>query len=232
MYFFFHFFTGLVLGYLVGGILHDRRWIIPCAVGAIIPDLIDKVIGHVLFPVTIGYGRIYAHTLLASLLILALGIILWMRQSDPGVFAFGLGLFSHGILDLMWKYPENWSYPFLGPFRGHLPPDYIFTLILRELQNPFELIIAIILMIVLMSYFNRQTISRLVSGNRQILASIGAGTAILLCILSGVIIGWGLTGHRLKEVGWTFPEELIIGGIVIGLAAWCIWQWQMRLKKP
>jgi hypothetical protein len=44
------------------------------AVGALLPDLIDKPIGRVIFASTIANGRIIGHTLLFSLLIFLIGL--------------------------------------------------------------------------------------------------------------------------------------------------------------
>ena len=74
MYFFFHLITGIILGLLISDFLKDQRWFIPCAIGAVLPDLIGKPIGYLLFPTTIGFGRIYSHTLLITILIMIYGI--------------------------------------------------------------------------------------------------------------------------------------------------------------
>lgn len=231
MFFFFHLLTGLVLGYLLGDLLHDRRWFLPCTVGAVLPDIIDKFIGHILFPTTIGYGRIYAHTLLAALLVLAIGLIFWKLQSDPGVFALGIGMFSHGILDMMWRQTVNWYWPLLGPFQGKLPADYFFTLLARELSNPFEWVIALALGIGLVALWYREKISVFFSKNRPVIAKVVAAGAVLLCILSGIIIGRGFTGQKFIEIGWSYPDELIIGGIVLALAAYVLWRWKTVLSE-
>jgi len=53
--------------------------------------------------------------------------------------------------------------------------------------------------------------------------------AVILLILSGIIIGFGMVRRSLPYIGWSRPEEYFIGGIVIALAAYLLWRWQSRL---
>ena len=111
MYFFFHLITGIILGLLISDFFKDHRWLIPCAIGAVLPDLIDKPIGYLLFPTTIGYGRIYSHTLIAAILVLAAGLVLWKIKKDPGLTAVGVGILSHQVLDVMCCNPKTGFFP-------------------------------------------------------------------------------------------------------------------------
>jgi membrane-bound metal-dependent hydrolase YbcI (DUF457 family) len=231
MYFFFHLLTGIILGFLLSDFLEDQRWLIPCAAGAILPDLIDKPIGYLLFPTTIGYGRIYTHTLLVAIMILVLGMAIWKLKKDPGVIAVGIGILSHQILDMMWLQPVNWYYPLLGPFRGTMSKDYFFTLIFRELYNPFEIFLGIFLGIGVLAFIYRNNITTSISRNCRLISMIAAAGALLLCIISGMIIGCGITHHPIPELGWSRPEDLIIGGIVIALSALLVWRWRDVLSR-
>lgn len=231
MYFFFHLLTGLILGFLLSDLLRDTRWLIPCAVGAVLPDLIDKTIGHLLFPASIGYGRIYSHTLMVTLLIFGVGIWIWRTRRDPGVFALGTGILSHQVLDLMWRQPADWYYPFMGPFHGKLSEDYFWVLIVQELRNPFELILGFIVCIGLMALIFHTKMPGILTRNRHLIAVIAAGSALMFCIVSGIVIGAGITGRTLKDPGWSRPEELILAGAVMALAAWLVWRWQARLAR-
>ena len=231
MYFFFHLLTGIILGFLISDLLDDRRWLIPCTVGAILPDLIDKPIGYLLFPTTIGYGRIYSHTLLAAILVLACGLAIWQLKKDPGVLGVGVGILSHQILDQMWLQPPNWYYPLLGTFKGIGNSDYFFFMLAQELNNPFELILALILGAGGLLIFYRHTIVTVINRNRPVFSQAAKACALLLCILSGIIIGWGIAQHSLPAIGWSKPGELIIGGMVIALSAGLVWRWQVKVSK-
>ncbi|WP_321507945.1 metal-dependent hydrolase [uncultured Methanoregula sp.] len=231
MFFFFHLLTGIILGFLLGDILRDRRWILPCVVGSVLPDLIDKPLGHLIFPLTIGDGRIYTHTLFIAVVILITGILFWKRMQDPEVFALGVGLLSHQVLDMMWLEPSNWYHPFLGPFKGGLPEDYIWILLMQEIQNPFELTIAILIGVLLLAMVFYRRILVVMNRNRRVFSRILILSALLLCALSGICIGWGFINHTIPEIGWSRPEELIIGGTVIALAAGLLWRWRIRRGK-
>ena len=231
MYFFFHLLTGIILGFLISDFLNDRRWLIPCIAGAILPDLIDKPVGYIFFPATIGYGRIYTHTLLAAMLVLAIGLAIRKVKNDPGVMGVGVGILSHQILDLMWQQPPNWYYPLLGPFKGVMTRDYLFILLMRELKNPFELILAFILGAGVLAFIFRHKIHAIISRNPPVISMTAALYALLLCILSGIIIGRGMARQSLPEIGWNRPEELIIGGIVIALSACMVWRWRNSISR-
>lgn len=95
IYFFFHLFIGILLGFLISDFFNNRRWLIPCAAGAILPDLIDKPVGYIIFPNTIGPGRICSHALLVALLVLAIGLVIWKVKKNPVVVAVGVGILLH-----------------------------------------------------------------------------------------------------------------------------------------
>lgn len=231
MYIFFHLFAGLVIGFLIADLLHDRRWLLPCALGSVLPDFIDKPIGHILFADSIGYGRIYGHTLLFFLCVLIAGLILWKYRKTPVLVALATGILLHEILDLMWREPANWCYPFLGPFQGHLPADYMATLISEELSNPFEIAVALVLVAgVILSLAFRQNI-RDHAGYREILRGVLLLSSFSLLALGGIILGKAMVGQTLPIPGWSMHEEYIIGGILLVLAAYDAWQIHRNLEK-
>jgi membrane-bound metal-dependent hydrolase YbcI (DUF457 family) len=231
MYFFFHLLTGIVLGYLISDFLNDRRWLIPCAAGAVLPDLIDKPIGQFLVPITNGYGRIYTHTLLAAILVLAIGLAIWKFKKDPGVAGVGVGILSHQILDLMWREPANWYYPVLGHFTGAMTGGDFFLMLMQELNNPFEQILAFLFSAGFLAWVFRYRISSLIARNRPGFSRAAAACALLLCILSGIIVGQGIAKHTIPGIGWGMPDELVIGGIVIALSAGMVWQWRNLIAR-
>jgi hypothetical protein len=138
MFFFFHLLIGFLIGLLIGDLLNDRRWVIPCAVGAVLPDLLDKPLGYLVFSSTINYGRIWFHSLLLLDIVLALGIVIWMYRRILWGLAAGLGMLSHQLLDFMWLQPVTWFYPALGPFTERSASGHLWTLLIRELSNPWE----------------------------------------------------------------------------------------------
>lgn len=231
MYFFFHLFTGFILGLLLGEIFHDRRWAVPCAIGAVLPDLIDKPIGHILFADAIGYGRIYTHTLLFCFALMVIGLVIAKYKKTPVVPALAVGILSHQILDLMWLEPINWLYPVMGPFRGHLPSDYWYSLLSGEMSNPVEVILAIVLGIGIILSFNSLRVKQGIAHHPKIIPWVLFAGALLLLAVSGSIFGYGLVRQSLPYLGWTRPEEYLIGGMVIALASYLVWRMQAELKS-
>jgi membrane-bound metal-dependent hydrolase YbcI (DUF457 family) len=141
MFFFFHLLIGFILGLFLGELLQDRRWVLPAAIGAVIPDLIDKPLGYVVFSAVINNGRIFFHSLLLLAVVFCVGILVCMRMHAPWGLSAAFGMLSHHMLDVMWLQPTTWFYPFLGSFLRAPNSRNIFTLLMNELTNPFEWIL-------------------------------------------------------------------------------------------
>ena len=229
MYIFFHLFTGIVLGYLAAEIFRDARWVLPCIVGSILPDLIDKPIGILFFPNAIGNGRIFSHTLIALILLMAIGLAVWHVKKNPLVISLALGVFSHQMLELMWREPMDWLYPAFGPFLGNLDAEFFRVSAFGELHDPFEVVLALIYFGGLIAFFYREYIASIA---REHIARIRVFLNILvlvLCALAGISIGGGIMRLRVPYTGWTRPEEFLLGGFVLVLAAYAVWQLRRSL---
>ena len=231
MFFFFHLFTGIVLGYLISDILRDRRWMVPCAVGAVLPDLIDKPVGFIILGGVIDNGRIWCHSLLFAAIVLVAGLLLWKVRRTPVLIAVAIGVLSHQILDLMWRQPATWYYPVLGPFGERLPPGHLFVILADEISTPSEWVLVALIAAALLLAVRPGKISAMIQNDPHMVQGILETGAVILLILSGIIIGCGMAGWSLKYTGWNKPEEYIAGGIVIALAAYLLWQWQSRLNE-
>lgn len=84
------------------------------AIGAILPDLIDKPIGNIIFASSIANGRIIGHTLLFSCLLLVTGLYLYEKRRDIKVMALATGSFFHLFEDQMWASPRTYYWPLHG----------------------------------------------------------------------------------------------------------------------
>ena len=82
-------------------------------IGALLPDLIDKPIGHIIFASSIGYGRLFGHTLLFVLILLTMGLFLRDMRRDAAI-CLSFATFLHLIEDRMWGIPEVMFYPLYG----------------------------------------------------------------------------------------------------------------------
>jgi Predicted membrane-bound metal-dependent hydrolase (DUF457). len=79
--------------------------------GSMLPDIIDKPLGMVLFG-TPAMGRTIAHTFLFLLL---LATIAFYRK-DPRLASLAGGVLAHLLLDSMWSSPSILLWPLFGAF--------------------------------------------------------------------------------------------------------------------
>lgn len=138
MFFFFHLLVGVVTGLLLSEILRSRRWLLPLAVGSVLPDLIDKPLGHILFAETIGNGRIIGHSLVFLATILMIAVLLWKYRGSLLFFGLGIGVLIHQVLDSMWEIQATWYYPLFGPFPTKDLPNFFINSFWRSLASPQE----------------------------------------------------------------------------------------------
>jgi len=137
MLIFAHIFAGALLGLGFWHLTNERRAVILCIIGSIIPDLIDKPLGLV-FPAALGSGRTVFHTLVIVLILLLCVFILFQARSWLLGGGLVCALLLHQLMDEMWTLPANWFWPLLGPFTGSLIPDYIGVYFWAEITSPLE----------------------------------------------------------------------------------------------
>jgi hypothetical protein len=226
MYFFFHLITGIIIGLLLGDILRDPRWILPCAVGAVLPDLVDKPLGFILFQATINNGRIWFHGVFVFVLVLVIGLVAWRQWKSSLALGIAAGTLSHQILDLMWRQPDVWLYPFLGPFRERFPQGYLMALLLNELANPWEWILVIGIGVGLIGCYQRRQINRLLYKHQLLAFHILTCATILLGIFAAGVFLSPLLRIRISVFGWNRPEEYFIGSVVIAAGGYLVWRWR------
>jgi len=135
MLLFCHLLTGFVIGLVLFGLFKDRRVLVFCTIGSILPDLIDKPLGHIILAGSLNDGRIFAHSLLGLMTICILGIILWKQKGSPVLLYLVPGIISHLLLDAMWDIPVNWFYPALGPFVQGYSQDYFCNMFFVEISS-------------------------------------------------------------------------------------------------
>jgi membrane-bound metal-dependent hydrolase YbcI (DUF457 family) len=107
-------------------------------IGALLPDLIDKPLGRVIFASTIANGRIIGHTLLFALLIFLMGLYLYEKRGDIKIISLATSSFFHLLEDQMWKTPITLFWPLFGL---RFPKDYTdnsgIWYLIRGLENSF-----------------------------------------------------------------------------------------------
>ena len=81
--------------------------------GSMLPDLIDKPLGHFILRDTLNNGRIYGHTLAFALALLVFSLVA-LRIGKAGPVVVWLGLMAHLALDGMWQSPDTLLWPLYG----------------------------------------------------------------------------------------------------------------------
>ncbi len=89
----------------------DYRFI---ALGALLPDLIDKPIGRILFAESVASGYLVAHSLVFVIVISLIGYALYRQRGDSRVIQVAGASFLHLVEDQMWKSPVTLLWPALG----------------------------------------------------------------------------------------------------------------------
>ena len=108
-------------------------------IGSLLPDLIDKPLGMVIFSSTIANGRMVAHTLLFSFTLFITGLYLYDKRGDIKVLTLAAGSIVHLMEDQMWASPRTLFWPLLGwRFRKnphHTGLKYLLTLFKRSFRE-------------------------------------------------------------------------------------------------
>ena len=146
MYLLAHAMAGILIGLVLVPLTGDRRVVALAALGAVLPDLIDKPLGHIILAGTVNYGRLYFHGLTVLSLFVIAGLLLYRYRHRIGLLVVAAGMASHQVLDGMWYNPVAWFWPFLGPIPGHhYPENYFWEAILRQLSQPNEWILLFVI---------------------------------------------------------------------------------------
>lgn len=138
MMIFCHLFTAILLGWTVARVMNERAVFLPIVIGGILPDVLDKPIGHLLLSGVVDYGRIFTHGILAFLLPMMIAGVIGRRDYRLALLGMGVGILLHQALDLMWLEPISWLFPFLGPYELHHMPDFFEVALWNEVRSPSE----------------------------------------------------------------------------------------------
>lgn len=82
--------------------------------GSLLPDIIDKPLGHIFLRNTIDNGRIYCHTLLFTIIISLAAFYLWKYKHKTWLLPVAFGVLMHLVLDEMWLTHHTLLWPLYG----------------------------------------------------------------------------------------------------------------------
>ena len=85
------------------------------ALGAVLPNLIDKPLGTVLWPDYFGADRLFGHSLLFPTAIMVVALLVTRRgRRRRGIMAVAIGAMLHLLLDGMWTSTSTFLWPLFG----------------------------------------------------------------------------------------------------------------------
>jgi inner membrane protein len=93
----------------------DYRFIL---LGSLLPDIVDKPLGRIIFGEVIANGRIYLHTMIFLVMTILLGVFVYRWKNSLWGFFIAFGVLMHFIMDTMWTDPETLFWPFISPAFG------------------------------------------------------------------------------------------------------------------
>jgi membrane-bound metal-dependent hydrolase YbcI (DUF457 family) len=153
-----HLVIGLIIGFILYEFFHARSMIVFCALGSVIPDIIDKPLGHIIFSSSLDNGKIFFHSFVIVLLFFITGLIVWKYYRSFSFLVVGFGMLLHQLVDTMWTQPVDWLYPLLGPFKTDSSPDYFQEAVRAELSSVTEWIFFAAIMVVALVLYRNHTL--------------------------------------------------------------------------
>jgi len=220
MLIFCHLCIGAILGLHLSRATGDSRMMTLATLGSILPDLVDKPMGYLVYGDILGHGRFYLHTLLVLLLLAFLGALM-VHLNRSNLVAVVAGLFGlHQVMDLMWLTPITWFYPFLGALTTEVPVDLGGWLFALEVGSISEWVFLGVLALVILS----------IRRGTRVLAW---GSLALLVL--GLAAAAGYTGVPVHLI----PDEMSETGLMLALVSfagslglWLSFQWGEERAPP
>jgi hypothetical protein len=109
----------------------DYRFVL---VGAVLPDVVDGILGLFLFEGPAG--RWVAHSLLAVIVVTVVILVAFEKETRLAVFGLGVGWLLHLVGDGMWAAPETFLWPAFGTGFSTSPAEpYSWDLIAHPLDH-------------------------------------------------------------------------------------------------
>lgn len=182
-----HLLIGITVGIFLLYLTKDCRALIYSAIGSLLPDIIDKPVGHIILA-SLGNGRIFFHSLTVCALMVLLGFIILMKWRHPGLLFIAAGMLSHQLADAMWAAPQSWYWPFMGWFRPKYMPFYFEDMFSLEFSSPSELLIIVLGIILVICMVQAWR-----NGNNALFRRV-AGVAGLILVAAGILVFSTLAG--------------------------------------
>jgi hypothetical protein len=128
--------TVLIVRYVYRDPNMDLRWVL---VGSLLPDLLDKPVGSILFNDTFETHRLFAHSVLFPVAALLVVIVVTARGTAlrKGLIGLVIGSLVHLVLDAAWADPEAFWWPLFGLDFPHVADSGFSDLVRAMVTNPW-----------------------------------------------------------------------------------------------
>jgi membrane-bound metal-dependent hydrolase YbcI (DUF457 family) len=199
-----HLFTGLVVGLVLYKLTGQRWTIFICGLGAVLPDLIDKPLGHILFQGTLDNGRLFAHGLLFLGLVAVVALIYFRSKRSYLLLALALGISLHQLGDSMFLDQVGWFWPAFGPYAQEHFPDYFGRSIMIEIGSLYEWVFGTFSLIIIWNNLHKDARTRAWTSltSRRFLLTNGANILFFFALM---FIAWGM-------IAWSWGEDMASSG--------------------
>jgi len=112
----------------------DLRFLL---IGALLPDIIDKPLGHIFLREELSSGRTIAHSLLFLVVIALAGWLVYRLQHRNWLLVVSAGSLAHLVLDQIWLMPQTLFWPFMSAtFQKHDLSNYVANTFSSLATNP------------------------------------------------------------------------------------------------
>ncbi|MGA2913366.1 MAG: hypothetical protein ABSE07_07595 [Methanoregula sp.] len=178
-----HLFIGLVFGLILHKIYLNKNIIIFCAIGSVLPDLVSKILDHLLPVSRVDNAGFYSQTLALFLLFLTTGLLIRKYYHSNSFLCVAVGTFLHKIADT-WVIPD-WYVPLFGPNLAKVYPGYFQYIFLAEINSVTEWIFFIAIVSITFYLITKKSIQDpgVDPGRKKELSKGIFGIALLLFIL-------------------------------------------------
>lgn len=201
-----HLFTGLMVGLVLYKLTGQRWAVFICGLGALLPDIVDKPLGHIILQGTLDNGRLFAHGLLYLGLITVVALIYFRSKGSYLLLALALGVLLHQLADSMFFDNVGWFWPIFGPYVPEHFPDYFSRSIMIEISSFYEWVFGAFSLIIIWSNLPGKERTRIwtILTSRRCTLTNGASSLFFFAIIFVTLgmIEWGSGADMTASGAW------------------------------
>ncbi len=119
---------------------------------ALLPDITDKIIGHLILHETLNNGRLFCHSLLFWFVFSIIFFIIVRKYW----WVYSFSVLGHQVFDHMWTSPRTWFWPILGIEFDYFDIDFWDRWLTALISDPYisstEIVGIIIISLIFINY--------------------------------------------------------------------------------